>query len=341
MSQRSVPFSNIHAIVLNALAIVVMTSASNAWSLQNGISPPAAQAPPLPKPLVADPTPEGIRIDAAGVFANYFAALDGGKHPGIVVLGGSEGGLGTGSMRDAKALQTHGFNVLQLSYFGAPGEPQDLANVPLETFERGLAWLRSRPEVGGEPIGVLGASKGAEVALLLASRMPEIKVVAVGMPSNVIWQGLSFTPGAAKSSWMAGGRGIPFLPYVPGSDYNDVYGGFANGLKALHKHTNAIIPVERINGPVMLVCGKADTLWPSCPMAEQVAARLKAKHFHFRVELLEYDDAGHGVFGPPVPIDDPKYPTLGSIGGSTAGNNDARMKSWSRLLAVLDEALKR
>jgi uncharacterized protein len=76
-------------------------------------------------------------------------------------------------------------------------------------------------------------------------------------------------------------------------------------------------------------------------MAEQVAARLKANHFRFRVELLEYEDAGHAVFGPPLERTDPKYPTLNSVGGSLDGNNDARRDSWTRLLALLDEALKR
>lgn len=91
----------------------------------------------------------------------------------------------------------------------------------------------------------------------------------------------------------------------------------------------------------MLVCGKADTLWPSCLMAEQVATRLREKGFSSRVELLEYDDAGHVVFGPPLEREDPKYSLLGSIGGSAEGNNSARNDSWSHLLALFDEVLKR
>jgi dienelactone hydrolase len=75
-------------------------------------------------------------------------------------------------------------------------------------------------------------------------------------------------------------------------------------------------------------------------MAEQVAALLKAKHFRFRVELFEYDDADHAVFGPPLERNDPKYPTLNSVGGSMDGNNAARKDSWSRSLALLDQVLK-
>ncbi|HEX5262377.1 MAG TPA: acyl-CoA thioester hydrolase/BAAT C-terminal domain-containing protein, partial [Phenylobacterium sp.] len=153
-----------------------------------------------PRPQLANPAPEGVRVNEAGVFANYLPASGRGKHPGMIVLGGSEGGLGTGSLRDAKALQAHGFNVLQLAYFGAPEEPDDLADIPLETFDRGLAWLKARSEVDSRRIGVEGASKGAEAALLFAARRPEIKAVVVGMPSSVVWQGLRFT-GPATSSW--------------------------------------------------------------------------------------------------------------------------------------------
>ena len=327
MSKR---FSNQHAC--EALACVFIV-----WS---SIAAPAttSQPPEMPKALIADPAPQGVRIDEHGVFANYFAAPGAGKHPGILALGGSEGGLGTGSMRDAKALQAHGFNVLQLAYFGASGEPAELAKVPMETFERGFAWLASRSEVDAGRIGIVGASKGAEAALLFASRRPQLKVVIVGMPSSVVWQGISFTPGA-KSSWSIGGHDLPYLPYVPSADHS-IYAGFAGGLKALEAHPDAVIPVENIQGPIVLICGKADTLWPSCPMAEQATERLKAKRFHFPVELFEYDDAGHGVFGPPLDRSDAKYPTLGSLGGSDDGNNDARKESWTHVLSMLDRALK-
>jgi dienelactone hydrolase len=90
----------------------------------------------------------------------------------------------------------------------------------------------------------------------------------------------------------------------------------------------------------MLVCGKSDALWPSCPMSEQVAARLKAKAFAHPVQLLEYDGAGHPAFGPPADPANPNFATLGSLGGTPEGNNAARQDNWPRSLAFLDEVLK-
>jgi len=300
----------------------------------------SAQIPQMPKPVITDPGPEGVRVEQGGVFANYFAAPGEGRHPAILLLGGSEGGLGGGAVRQAKALKAHGFSVLQLAYFGAPGAPEALVEVPLETFSRGIAWLQAQPGVDGARIGLIGGSKGAEAALLVAAREPAIKAVAVGMPSSVLWPGISYTP-QMKASWSAGGQPRPFLPYAFGSDYRNIYGAYANGLKALADHPDAVIPVETINGPVMLVCGKADTLWPSCPMAEQVVARLKGKGFKHPVQLMEYDDAGHAVFGPPVDKSNPAYPTLASLGGTADGNNAARQDDWPRTLAFMDAELKR
>jgi dienelactone hydrolase len=144
-----------------------------------------------------------------------------------------------------------------------------------------------------------------------------------------------------KPSWTEGGLPLSFLPYAFGSDYRNIYGAYDNGLKALDQHPDAIIPVEKINGPVMLICGKADTLWPSCPMAEQVAQRLKAKGFKHGIQLLEYDDAGHALFGPPADPASPNYKSLASLGGSADGNNAARKDDWPRTMAFLDEALKK
>ncbi len=97
---------------------------------------------------------------------------------------------------------------------------------------------------------------------------------------------------------------------------------------------------QKIAGPVMLVCGKKDSLWPSCPMADQIVARLSANGFAHKVELLSYADAGHAVFGPPVDPDNPNFSALGSLGGSAAGNQKARQDDWPSAMAFMDEALK-
>ena len=114
---------------------------------------------------------------------------------------------------------------------------------------------------------------------------------------------------------------------------------YADGLKELPSHPGAIIPVERISARVLLICGEADNLWPSCPMARQMEARAN-RYDHPAVTLLAYRDAGHAVSGIPREPSDPNLASLAKSGGSPEGNNRARQDNWPRMLAFLDEALR-
>jgi len=247
--------------------------------------------------------------------------------------------MGAATARDSKLMAQRGYAVLQVAYFDIPGLPKDLGLIPLEYFKTAIDWLRAQPGVDPDRIGIVGGSIGSEVALTVASRYREIKVAVATMPSNVVWPGIVHTLGDPPSTFTLGGQPLPYVPYG-GGVFTTVYDLYAKGLLAEDQHKDAIIPVERINGPVMLVCGKADTLWPSCPMSEQAAARLKALHFKHPVELLEYDNAGHAVFGQPYDPANPRISTLTEYGGTIEGNQAARKDSWARSMAFLDGALK-
>src|ERR1051326_4096570 len=60
--------------------------------------------------------------------------------PGILVLGGSEGGL---HEIDAAFLAERGYAALALAYYGLPGLPDVLKNIPLEYFATALDYLRA------------------------------------------------------------------------------------------------------------------------------------------------------------------------------------------------------
>jgi dienelactone hydrolase len=140
-----------------------------------GVAAIWALNPFAPEVVVADPSPEGRRVTENGLLANYYPPQGEGKHPGVLMLGGSEGGLGPGVGRMAKALQAKGFAVLHVSYFAAPGQPAKLELVPLETFDRALDWLKAQAEVDAGRLAVVGGSKGAEAALIVATRHPDLR----------------------------------------------------------------------------------------------------------------------------------------------------------------------
>ena len=295
---------------------------------------------PLAAPADAQPAgePHKTPVAANGLVGDlYTPANAAGRLPAVIVLGGSEGGLGAGAARDSRIIAQHGYVTLHLAYFDAPGLPKDLGLIPLEYFKSAIDWLSAQPSVDPQRIGIEGGSIGSEVALIVAAHYPQIKVVVATMPSGIVWPGIMHTAGDPPSTFTLDGKPLPYLPY--GTPFTSVYDLYAKGLQALEQHKDAIIPVERINGPVMLVCGKADTLWPSCPMAELTTARLKAKDFKPKVQLLEYADAGHAVFGAnwdPTPVQTSEWLKLG---GTAEGNNAARRDSWARAMAFIDEAL--
>ena len=312
-------------------ALVVLAGGAFTWMV----------AGPPGKVAIVDPGASGRRIDQDGLFANYFPAPGPGKKPAILLLGGSEGGLGTELKMMAVRLQGAGYNVLHVAYHNAPGQSWRISGVPLETFSRGIDWLKAQGEVDPARIGLMGYSKGAEAVLLTATHRPDVKAVVAGMPSSVAWDAMSFRSyvfGGA-SSWSHRGEKVPSLPYAGGPKGDEMLPLFANVLKDSGVRREAEIPVERFGGRLLLVCGAKDNLWPSCPMARQIEARAKGAGKP-ATQLLEYAEAGHGVMGPPLAPDHKRMKAWATLGGTAQSNAAARADSWPKIVAFLDGVLK-
>ena len=108
------------------------------------------------------------------------------------------------------------------------------------------------------------------------------------------------------------------------------------------------LPVERINGPVLLISGTDDAVWPSTVLSEFAVRRLRAHAHPHAVEHLVYDGAGH-IIGPPVPgisfsITHAVHPIIGldfAFGGSVEKNTAASHDSWARILRFLGGVFQR
>jgi hypothetical protein len=104
----------------------------------------------------------------------------------------------------------------------------------------------------------------------------------------------------------------------------------------------AAISVERIAGPVLLISGEDDQLWPSSPLADMVMMRLRAHGHPYADVHLRYPGAGHliGVPGLPTTINSRPHPILGKVfdyGGTPREQAYANADSWARVLAFLAE----
>lgn len=287
----------------------------------------------VPAVKIAEPGPTGRRVGESGVLGNFYPGRGAGRRPALLMLGGSEGGIGEGSKRNALALQAEGFSVLNLSYHRAPGQPPHLELIPLETFGGAISWLQRQAEVDPGRIGIVGVSKGAEAALLAATRDPRIGAVVAAAPSSVAWQGSSFDrDGEFASSWTERGRPLDHLSYGRWKWWTDMSPALTESLKTLPRNPGAAIPIERTAAPVLLVCGEKDTLWPSCPMARQLEQRAR-RNGRPAITLLAYPSAGHGAFGLPREPGE-------KAGSGGDGNNRARIDGWPRTVAFLKSALE-
>lgn len=273
-------------------------------------------------------------------------------HPGVVALGGAGGGLSEGG---ARVLASEGFAVLALAYFGADDLARELVEIPLEYFERAIAWLRAQPGVDEDRVAVVGNSKGAELALLLGATYPgDVGAVVGYAPSPIVWQGIPFDRevyyGGPRSPWSFRGEPVPFAPLsrpLP-SELIQMTGSFFDGraINARPFYERALddgpaveaasIAVEKIAGPVLLISGTDDGLWPSTRLSEMVMERLKAHDHPHPSEHLRYEGAGHMIALPGYEPEESWGRRL-ELGGSREANEFANTDSWPKVLHFLKE----
>jgi len=146
---------------------------------------------------------------------------------------------------------------------------------------------------------------------------------------------------------------VPFVPFEPTPSIMAAMEGFFSGrptsLTILHESAleneaaveRAEIAVERINGPLLLISGTDDRLWPSTRLSEIAMERLRRYEEHpSPYEHLRYEDAGHQI-GTPGTDDTPFGREFGPfvLGGSTESNRAASVDSWPRVLDTLRRGL--
>jgi len=263
-----------------------------------------------------------------------------GPFPVVIWIGGSDGWF---TEPRPALLASHGIATFSVAYFGREPLPAALCEVPLEFFDRAVDRLSAEPTVDTGRMGLYGYSKGGELALLLASRNERIRAVAAYSPSSFVWQ--SPGPGQPKSSWAAGGTPLPFMPMhisammilkmIRGRPvtFRDAYE------KGMEKHPDkaqeARIPVEKIKGPVLLVSGTEDAVWPSSRMADDVRASVTAAGG--TVTHLDYDGAGHMTTLPGLPAPEVLDDLI--FGGSSEITSRAVDDAWAKMVAFFMENL--
>ncbi|QSE97242.1 acyl-CoA thioesterase/bile acid-CoA:amino acid N-acyltransferase family protein [Fulvivirga lutea] len=262
------------------------------------------------------------------------------QRPTVVLLAGSSGNF---QDRKASYLAAKGYNVLDLKYFGAEHLPKKLEEVPLEYLNEAIDWLKQQPAVDTSKIALMGRSKGAEYALLYASKYDNIQALISIVGSSVVWSSKNYI----KSSWSYQQQEVPyargslieaikFLKKSKGKAQNQL----PYMLSAFDKRKRikkASIAIEDVKCPVLLLSGKDDQQWPSSMMSEQLVARAYANNFNYQIEHFAYENAGHEFDATPnVPQVDFSSLTIWKSGGNFQGNALASIHSWNQVLTFLN-----
>lgn len=290
---------------------------------------------------LGDPEVEEINIDHPDLIGNLYRPPGNDDVPGALVLHGSEP-----SPADSLAymLASNGIAALAIQYFGMEPEiPDDLVEVPLEYIEEAGKWMLGYDWIKGDQLGIIGNSRGGELALLAASYFDIFGSTVVIAGSGLVFEGIAMgaiSPGAA---WSYQGEPVDYIPYS--RDYEVIPSGPIQELEPYYsasyeeaeqnKIEDATIPVENINGPVLMVSGGDDKMWNSVELQKYVEIRLDEYNHPYEFKHLIYEEAGHTISFPYLPT--ANLEVLGSyyMGGSQEGYVRADAEHWPEVLDTL------
>ena len=281
------------------------------------------------------------------VQATFFTKKGIKNQPAIIIIGGGHGGDYWGQ-EFAKA----NYVGVSLPYYRHERLPPLMEEIQLEYFEKAMNWLKEQPEVNPNKIIVMGASRNAELALVLASYYPDlVHGVIAYSPSSVSWSNtvLPFNSDEMKPSWTVKNKPVPYIPM------EKIKGGTSETIETLSYWQNALldttavdkasIKVENINGPILLLSGVDDEVWPATIMSDMIIRRLKNNAFKFEFEHIKYENAGHLISGNPNNPSTMRQGTMVvngknyqfNFGGTAAGDRTAQQDASKRVFNFLNK----
>lgn len=297
---------------------------------------------------LAGPGVRQVAVDAPGVVATAFRPEGDGPFPPVLVLSGTGGAILEGI---AAVLASRGFATIAMAYFGREGLPPQSVEIPIEYFRKGLDWMLAQDWVAPGRIGVYATAKGAEAGILLGAHYDDVCTVVGYNASGLAYEALSLTS-ADGSPWTVGGEPVPFLSVatdfagVRTATLDDPFcstPAFLEALRDAEGVSRAMLPVEAVGGPLLLVTGTDDQVWPAWHHAELVLERMAAHGLADRVTHLAFEDAGHVLGVPYLPTTGMVTTRGGAIralGGRAACNARAEAEAWAAVLAHFAQALR-
>jgi uncharacterized protein len=208
----------------------------------------------------------------------------------VVAFGGSEGGniFASEQTKNVRNRFTQlGFSFLSVGYFGEKGLPKRLDRISLTAIYDTIKSISKRLKIDSSSVLLIGASRGAELALNLASRYDFMGVIALVAPS------VSFPDMNNRvntSSWTFNDEEVPYLKLPHDSiKRNGWFKTIEIELKNKENIENSSIKVENSRGFIFLTSAKNDELWSSEQMCNNIVNRLKMNNFNYKYEHISVE----------------------------------------------------
>ncbi|MEV1003727.1 acyl-CoA thioester hydrolase/BAAT C-terminal domain-containing protein [Nonomuraea sp. NPDC050202] len=281
---------------------------------------------------------EIIEQELTGPWEGFLAEPAAGSgHAGVLVLSGSSGRI---ERERCQLFARAGVTAVSVRWFGGAGQPPGICEVPLETFVAATGLVRER---GATRVSILGLSKSAEAALVVAAFTDCADAVVAVAPTSVTWANVG--PGGDgrdrpyRSSWTWQGRPLPFVPFddswtqaEPDGAPVAVLGWYERSLATYaDRLPAAAIPVEKAGADLVLIAGGADRMWPSLRFARELAARRSAAGRE--TMLITRADAGHRIVFPGEVAPPPS--TRFDHGGTPETGSALGAEAWPHVTAVV------
>jgi dienelactone hydrolase len=227
-----------------------------------------------------------------GKMDTHLYLSDGASQPLIVAFGGGSGGNDweRNYLKDKRdSLRAHGFAVLAIGYFGTDNSPSSLDRISLNAITDTVLNIAKRtPQIDTARIILMGASKGGELVLNLASRFSCFKGVIALSTSHVSFPAITLS--ANTSSWMYNNQEVIYVPAPFKIIWPALKGDLLSAFSIMLENTEAVvqaeIEVEKINGPILILSADQDEQWPATKMSQQLVERLVRKNFTYQYEHI-------------------------------------------------------
>ena len=237
-------------------------------------------------------------------------------------------------------LASRGFATLSLAVYGYDDLPKSTENLDCLYFKEAAEWLSNQPQVSQGGIGVMSVSSGSQFLFMLAIHRKDLIKAIVGVSP--------FHCFASKGCHYKGDT-FPMIEldlkrqwrnekgYVVSRD-NLVFDSPTN-----HDDSRAILPVERIQCPILLIYGTADLNTPAEYFVKRIVERLKAHGKGEQCTVLQYPGAGHLIEPPYLPLCEAAvFRSTGQIlawGGEPKSHAMAQEDSWAKIQSFFQRHL--